>query len=630
MKKRIGILFVIMILLTACAPSTETIVKQTAVRATSTSMSIPALEIGSTFSSGSYDVKLLQVVEWPKITVLNSQSFNTIPPKQSDHNWLMLTVEVKNNEAAASLNLGELASSLALSRGDSVMVDSDGEKYELTAIGSPTPPEKGFFVTKILEQNLSQMVAIFVPPLGGSIFITPDGIQKLVVAPPPLKDGQIDLGNTSVLADPAGPKWFVGLEKAGGGTGNVAQFSLLFEIPKGATGLQWQFLSALTKLPLPTVGTIPEESGGEGLKVTIYTPPFSETCKAWEALLPCGMPSTPRPPTATLMSTPMPPTATSTNTPIPPTPTVEAILGSNEPVVIGDFELSISSVDLSDQGFNGWVPANLTTDETVLTVEGILNSGNLADLSKIGVWVTDESGDRTSSGITLSVESEKEVIWLFPVPKTAHSFYLHFPSGEVIDLSPLLSSETPIVSPSLENPVATIQTSTLQPLAAGPFQGELTIDLPDEWEETFSAKVHLQDFTAETQFYNPYSADVQDWSYGFYFRKASEDEYYELYIRSFEWWTLYLRTKASEEDKEIASGSLENLNVGASDSNVIRLVCSRGRGEFYLNGQRISGLVLDGLLIPGDIQIFAEITDNTISGIQVTRFTDFAVWALPK
>ena len=413
-----------------------TVAQQTPGAAPDTSASIPALEIGSTFPAGGYQVKLLQVIEWPEISMLNSQGINPIPPKQSDHSWLMVTAEVSSNAAATPLNLGELASPLALSPGDSALLGAAGEKYELTAVGSPTPPEKGFFVTWILEQNLSQMVAIFFPPIGDSIFITLDGRQKLVVAPPPLKEGQIDLGTTSVLADPQGTRWYVGLQKAGGEAGSAAQFSLLFEIPKGASGLKWQFLGSSAELPQPTAGTLPSESGAGGMKISSFTLPFSEACKAWEALLPCGKPSTPALPTAT-----------ATDTPLPPTPTSAPLLASDQPVAIGDFNLSLSSVDLSDQGFNGMVPANLTADQTVLTVVTTLNSGSFPDLSRLKVWVTDESSNRTDSGATLSVESKGQVIWLFPVRRTAGSFNLHFPSGEVIDLSPLLPARTAMATP---------------------------------------------------------------------------------------------------------------------------------------------------------------------------------------
>lgn len=146
--------------------------------------------------------------------------------------------------------------------------------------------------------------------------------------------------------------------------------------------------------------------------------------------------NTPLPPTAAATNTPIPLTAT--NTPIPPTPTITAIPGSKAPVVIGEFNLSISTVDLNDKGFNGLAPYPMTADQTVLAVEVTLISGDLENLSDLKVWVVDEQGNQTNSGATLSVASKNQVIWLFPVAKTSHSFFLHFPSGEVIDLSLLL------------------------------------------------------------------------------------------------------------------------------------------------------------------------------------------------
>ena len=148
--------------------------------------------------------------------------------------------------------------------------------------------------------------------------------------------------------------------------------------------------------------------------------------------------NTPIPPTAMSTDTPIPTTAVPTDTPIPPTPTITAIPGSKEPVVIGDFNLKISTVDLNDKGYNGMTPYPMTADQTVLTVVVSPVSGDFGNLSTLKVWVIDEQGNRTDAGTTLSVESNNQIIWLFPVPKTSHSFFLHFPGGEVIDLTPLL------------------------------------------------------------------------------------------------------------------------------------------------------------------------------------------------
>ena len=125
------------------------------------------------------------------------------------------------------------------------------------------------------------------------------------------------------------------------------------------------------------------------------------------------------------------------DTPVPLTQAA-AIPASKEPMVIGDFELSFSNVTISENGFNGWVPANKTADDTVLTVEVLLISGDLKKLSSMKLSVTDDQGKRSESGTTLSVNDKNQVIWLIPVAKTARSFTLHFPSGEAVDLSPLL------------------------------------------------------------------------------------------------------------------------------------------------------------------------------------------------
>jgi hypothetical protein len=130
---------------------------------------------------------------------------------------------------------------------------------------------------------------------------------------------------------------------------------------------------------------------------------------------------------------------TDTTPPPPSKPTATAIAGSNNPIAIGDFNLKISTVVLSDKGYNGMAPYPMTADQTVLAVEVSLISGDLGNLSKLEIWITDEGGNQTKSGSTLSMDAKNQVVWLFPVARTSHSFFLHFPSGEAIDLSPLLS-----------------------------------------------------------------------------------------------------------------------------------------------------------------------------------------------
>jgi hypothetical protein len=145
------------------------------------------------------------------------------------------------------------------------------------------------------------------------------------------------------------------------------------------------------------------------------------------------------------------PTGGATPTAVPgptPTPTQTAIPASHDAITVGGYTIKITGVTLSDSGMGGYVPASMTSDQTVLGVEATLVSGGtLTALSKVQVWATDETGDRYDVGAALSIDAQNGAIWMYAVPKTSSLFLWWFPSGEVIDLSPLLStgsSATPV------------------------------------------------------------------------------------------------------------------------------------------------------------------------------------------
>jgi len=108
-------------------------------------------------------------------------------------------------------------------------------------------------------------------------------------------------------------------------------------------------------------------------------------------------------------------------------------------MTVGALTIRLTEVTLSDNGFNGWVPANMAESDTVLLVQAKLESeGPLTLLSDLEVWATDETGNRYDIGSSLSTADTNTAILMFAVPKTSTSFLLWFPSGEIIDLSPLL------------------------------------------------------------------------------------------------------------------------------------------------------------------------------------------------
>ena len=143
------------------------------------------------------------------------------------------------------------------------------------------------------------------------------------------------------------------------------------------------------------------------------------------------------------------PTGGATPTAVPrptSTPTPAVIPASHDAITVGGYTIKITAVTLSDGGISGFVPASMTSDQTVLGVEATLVSyGTLTDLSKVQVWATDETGSRYDVGAALSIGAQNSAIWMYAVPKTSSLFLWWFPSGEVIDLSPLLSSGSSVI-----------------------------------------------------------------------------------------------------------------------------------------------------------------------------------------
>ena len=120
------------------------------------------------------------------------------------------------------------------------------------------------------------------------------------------------------------------------------------------------------------------------------------------------------------------------------------IADSQIPFSVGSFKLQITSVKL---GASMFAPAGMAKDETVLTVEIKVLSGDPKTVAKtdgeFDVWASDDTGRRNSSraGTAMTNAGGKilSIKWLFGVAKDSKSYYLHFPSGVTVDLSPFLS-----------------------------------------------------------------------------------------------------------------------------------------------------------------------------------------------
>lgn len=140
-----------------------------------------------------------------------------------------------------------------------------------------------------------------------------------------------------------------------------------------------------------------------------------------------------------LITTSAPPTTTPyppTSTPEPPTvtPTQTIILASDQPIKIGDFSIVINWVIFGDNGFNPWG----LSSNTGLDVSVSEESGKIDELVALGIWFTDGAGVKFESYLTetgTNYLGEQTLDYRIYIPEPAAGYLMHFPTGEVIDLS---------------------------------------------------------------------------------------------------------------------------------------------------------------------------------------------------
>jgi hypothetical protein len=160
----------------------------------------------------------------------------------------------------------------------------------------------------------------------------------------------------------------------------------------------------------------------------------------------------------------------------------------------------------------------------------------------------------------------------------------------------------------------------------GPFSGELE-HVDDGFIESYSADVLLANFVADTIFTNPYGPGGGSWDVGFSFRREDNLNQYWVVADSTDYWGHINRIGG--DDFFLAEGEVGVLNLGATDQNRLTLIAWNDQGYFLVNDELIATLDLSDRLVEGDITVItAFFLDNEVPG-EITRFTDFTIWALP-
>lgn len=161
----------------------------------------------------------------------------------------------------------------------------------------------------------------------------------------------------------------------------------------------------------------------------------------------------------------------------------------------------------------------------------------------------------------------------------------------------------------------------------GPSQGELVHAL-DDLIKLETAEVDLRNFLVEATFVNPFAASVNDWDYGLSFRTNGSFKYW-LVVASEGDWQLADRQGSVDDEVTVAEGELVNLNLGANETNTLRLIALGNRGFFFLNDQFIDVLDISGNQDSGEIEVMtAFYFDHELEG-EATGFEDFIIIPLP-
>lgn len=124
--------------------------------------------------------------------------------------------------------LGTDASRLTLLPSSAVILQEDGNPTELSSADILAPEDKAILLGFVREQKLTK--GFLSTGVSGRVFVIPDGGQSLLLAG----------GERSIIGDPSGPDWDLGILAPG----ETTQISLLFEVPAGASELAWQFLGS--------------------------------------------------------------------------------------------------------------------------------------------------------------------------------------------------------------------------------------------------------------------------------------------------------------------------------------------------------------------------------------------------
>ncbi len=165
-----------------------------------------------------------------------------------------------------------------------------------------------------------------------------------------------------------------------------------------------------------------------------------------------------------------------------------------------------------------------------------------------------------------------------------------------------------------------------------PSNGRLS-HTPDDGQVTVrqAGTVDLSNLVVEARFYTPYTDQL--WSHGFFFRRATDQQYRFIFDSNRRYALIYSFRQNSSADWEfvtVTSGNLPTAtNLGRGSSNLVRLVVQGRTAIFYMNGTRVATLDVSRYQGSGVVQIGTGFYTGSEKTGAVTRYENFTVWSLP-
>lgn len=190
---------------------------------------------------------------------------------------------------------------------------------------------------------------------------------------------------------------------------------------------------------------------------------------------------------------------------------------------------------------------------------------------------------------------------------------------------PVVAATTPIGNSSLQSTIDQLYQSAT--LISQPGNGVLVQNTADDLIHAKKIDEAIGNFIVEANFRNPYAASVAAWDFGYMFRDTGWNEQYRLIIDSSKRW--FLKLRSGEDSTLVASGKLNNLNLGEGESNSLALLCKGSEGIFVLNNVPIAKLDLSAKQTSGHLYLAISMQNTeTIDGAE-TAYSNVNVYSLP-